>query len=79
VFIGGGLSDALLTHLWDILPVGARVVANAVTLESEATLAHWHTRAGGSLLRVELAEATPLGRLRGWRAAYPIVQWVGRR
>jgi precorrin-6B C5,15-methyltransferase / cobalt-precorrin-6B C5,C15-methyltransferase len=79
VFIGGGLSDALLTHLWDILPAGVRVVANAVTLESEATLAHWHTRAGGSILRVELAEATPLGRLRGWRAAYPIVQWVGRR
>lgn len=79
VFIGGGLSDALLTHLWDILPAGARVVANAVTLESEATLTHWHTRAGGSLLRVDLAEAAPLGRLRGWRAAYPIVQWVGRR
>jgi precorrin-6B C5,15-methyltransferase / cobalt-precorrin-6B C5,C15-methyltransferase len=79
VFIGGGLSDALLTHLWDILPAGVRVVANAVTLESEATLTHWHASAGGSLLRMELAEAAPLGRLRGWRAAYPIVQWVGRR
>jgi precorrin-6B C5,15-methyltransferase / cobalt-precorrin-6B C5,C15-methyltransferase len=79
VFIGGGLSEALLTHLWDILPAGVRVVANAVTLESEATLAHWHASAGGSLLRVDLAEAAPLGRLRGWRAAYPIVQWVGRR
>lgn len=79
VFIGGGLSEALLRHLWDILPAGVRVVANAVTLESEATLAQWHASAGGSLLRVDLAEAAPLGRLRGWRAAYPIVQWVGRR
>ncbi len=79
VFIGGGLSEALLVHLWDVLPAGTRVVANAVTLESEATLAQWHTRAGGSLLRVDLAEAAPLGGKRGWRAAYPIVQWVGRR
>ena len=79
VFIGGGLSDALLEHLWDILPAGVRVVANAVTLESEATLAHWHASVGGSLLRVDLAEAAPLGSKRGWRASYPIVQWVAVR
>ncbi len=75
VFVGGGLSDGLLTHLWRILPAGCRVVAHAVTLESEALLATWHARAGGSLLRIELAEAVPLGTRRGWRAAYPIVQW----
>ncbi|MFN4058804.1 MAG: precorrin-6y C5,15-methyltransferase (decarboxylating) subunit CbiE [Roseinatronobacter sp.] len=79
VFIGGGLSDALLTQLWDILPAGARVVANAVTLDSEALLTHWQARAGGTLLRAELAEATPLGTRRGWRASYPIVQWVALR
>lgn len=75
VFIGGGLGDELLTRLWQMLPAGCRVVAHAVTLESEALLAAWHARAGGSLLRIELAEATPLGTRRGWRAAYPIVQW----
>ena len=79
VFIGGGLSDALLTQLWRILPAGCRVVAHAVTLESEALLGDWHARAGGSLLRIELAEAAPLGTRRAWRASYPIVQWSATR
>jgi len=79
VFIGGGLSDELLTTLWRLLPPGCRVVAHAVTLESEALLAAWQTRVGGSLWRIELAEATPIGRRRGWRAAYPVVQWSVER
>ena len=57
------------------LPPGTRLVANAVTLETEALLLTAAARHGGSLLRVELAEATPLGRKHGWRAALPIVQW----
>lgn len=75
VFIGGGLGDELLTTLWRLLPTGCRVVAHAVTLESEALLSAWQTRVGGSLWRIELAEATPIGNRRGWRAAYPVVQW----
>lgn len=75
VFIGGGLSEALLAGLWSLLPGGCRIVANAVTLESEALLADWQARVGGTLLRIELAEAAPLGTRRGWRAAYPVVQW----
>ena len=27
------------------------------------------------LLRVDLAEAAPLGERRGWRASFPVVQW----
>lgn len=75
VFIGGGLSEALLDHLWARLAPGTRLVANAVTLESEALLAHHHAAHGGTLLRIDLAEAAPIGRRRGWRASYPIVQW----
>ncbi|HEX7822793.1 MAG TPA: precorrin-6y C5,15-methyltransferase (decarboxylating) subunit CbiE [Sphingobium sp.] len=75
VFIGGGLSAALLEALWDILNPGTRLVANAVTLESEALLAQWHAVKGGNLLRIELAEAAPLGTRRGWQASYPVVQW----
>src|SRR3546814_7605872 len=44
-----------------------RLVANAVTLESEALLARWHADKGGDLLRIELAQAMPLGSRRGWR------------
>ncbi len=75
VFIGGGLSPALLDALWARLPGGTRLVANAVTLESEAVLAHWHGAKGGSLLRVELADAAPIGHRHGWKARYPVVQW----
>lgn len=75
VFIGGGLSDALLRDLFDRLPAGVRLVAHAVTLDSEAVLTHWQGARGGSLLRVDLAEAAPLGSRRGWKAAYPVVQW----
>ncbi|WP_386078284.1 precorrin-6y C5,15-methyltransferase (decarboxylating) subunit CbiE [Vreelandella sp. F11] len=79
VFIGGGLSQALLDALWQRLPKGVRIVANAVTLESEALLAHWHQQAGGELQRLELANAVPIGTRRGWKASYPIVQWRGVR
>ena len=75
VFVGGGLGEALLDRLFADLPAGTRLVANAVTLESEALLAGWHARRGGQLLRIELAEAVPLGSRRGWRASYPLVQW----
>lgn len=75
VFIGGGLSTALLGRLWELLRPGTRLVAHAVTLESEGLLAEWQGRHGGSLLRIELSQAQPLGRRRGWRAAYPVVQW----
>lgn len=75
VFIGGGLSQALLDALRAGLPAGTRLVANAVTLESEVLLAQAQGMHGGSLLRIELADATPLGPRRGWKARYPIVQW----
>lgn len=75
VFIGGGLSEAMLDALWTRLPDGTRLVANAVTLESEAVLARWHDLKGGTLLRIELSDAAPLGTRRGWRASYPVVQW----
>jgi precorrin-6Y C5,15-methyltransferase (decarboxylating) len=75
VFIGGGASASLLQSLWDSLAPGTRIVANAVTLETEALLTEWHARVGGHLLRAELAEAAPLGRMRGWERARPIIQW----
>ncbi|MBW7920628.1 MAG: precorrin-6y C5,15-methyltransferase (decarboxylating) subunit CbiE [Rubellimicrobium sp.] len=75
VFVGGGADRALLRVLWGRLPEGCRLVVHAVTLETESLLAHWHRKRGGSLLRVDLAEAAPLGERRGWRASFPVVQW----
>lgn len=75
IFIGGGASAALLTRLWAIIPPGTRLVANAVTLETEGLLGLWSATHGGTLLRIDLAEAAAVGARRGWRASLPIVQW----
>ncbi|TRW96547.1 precorrin-6y C5,15-methyltransferase (decarboxylating) subunit CbiE [Paracoccus sp. M683] len=75
VFIGGGASAALFDWLTNRLPQGTRLVANAVTIETEALLASLHARHGGGLMRIEIAEAAPLGPSRCWQPARPITQW----
>ena len=75
VFVGGGLSADLLRHLGASLRPGTRLVANAVTLESEMLLVERHAATGGTLLRLDLSEASALGTRRGWRAGFPLVQW----
>ena len=79
VFIGGGANAALLQAIWPLLPAGCRVVINAVTLQSEALLTALHSQYGGALMRVDIAHAQPLGRMTGWHAARPIVQWSARK
>lgn len=75
VFVGGGATDAVLTRLWDLIPSGARLVVNAVTLETEALVLAWQARRGGSLLKIDLSEPAAIGRRHGWRSALPILQW----
>jgi len=79
VFIGGGADGALIDVALARLPSGGRMVVNAVTLETEALLTAARARHGGSLLRIELAEAAPLGSLTGWTPARPVVQWTVTR
>ncbi|GDY58855.1 hypothetical protein SVIO_094780 [Streptomyces violaceusniger] len=62
VFIGGGLTaPGVLAACWAALPPGGRIVANTVTLESEALLADWYRRHGGDLVRLAVSHATPVG------------------
>ena len=76
VFIGGGLTTPLLVDAcWDALPPGGRLVANAVTVESEAVLAQWHAKVGGDLVRVEVSRAEPVGSFTGWKPAMPVTIW----
>lgn len=76
VFIGGGLTaPGLLEACWDALPEGGRLVANTVTLESEALLAERYRRHGGELVRLSVAHAVPVGGFTGWRQAMPVTQW----
>ncbi|MEV4443299.1 precorrin-6Y C5,15-methyltransferase (decarboxylating) subunit CbiT, partial [Streptomyces sp. NPDC049577] len=77
VFIGGGLTaPGLLDACWEALPPGGRLVANTVTLESEALLAERHRRHGGELTRLSVAQAVPVGGFTGWRQAMPVTQWA---
>lgn len=75
VFIGGGLDIAMFDAVWSRIAPGTRLVAHAVTLETEAVLGELHQRHGGELMRVEISHAGPLGRYRSWEAARPVVQW----
>lgn len=75
VFVGGGNEQAMFDALWAIIPAGTRLVANAVTLETEALLLAKQSKHGGELMRIELAQAGPLGSMRGWVPSRPLVQW----
>ena len=79
VFVGGGLDTPLLDALWACLPAGTRIVAHGVTLETESLLAQAQAQRGGTLLRIELSQVTPLGGKRGWKASYPVLQWSAVR
>jgi precorrin-6Y C5,15-methyltransferase (decarboxylating) len=75
VFIGGGLDAALFDALWPMLADGTRIVAHAVTLETDSALAALQQQHSGELMRIEIAHAAPLGRMRSWEGSRPVVQW----
>ncbi|WP_370330096.1 precorrin-6y C5,15-methyltransferase (decarboxylating) subunit CbiE [Mycolicibacterium hippocampi] len=76
IFIGGGVSQpGLMDACWAKLPTGGRLVANAVTVESEAVLAQWFSRAGGDLRRFQHYRGESVGSFTGWRPAMPVTQW----
>ncbi|KAF0227337.1 MAG: precorrin-6Y C5 15-methyltransferase / precorrin-8W, partial [Beijerinckiaceae bacterium] len=75
IFIGGGADAALLEIALAALRPGGRLVANAVTLETETLLMRAFAENGGSLLRLDLATAQPLGGMQGWQPSRPLLQW----
>jgi precorrin-6Y C5,15-methyltransferase (decarboxylating) len=56
------------------------LVVNAVTLETEVVLLNAHAQHGGTMTRVEIHHARPVGgedgRFSSWRPSNPIVQWT---
>jgi precorrin-6Y C5,15-methyltransferase (decarboxylating) len=76
VFIGGGGSEpGVLAGALAALKPGGRLVANAVTLETEAVLLEHYARLGGSLARLSVSRAVPVKGMTGWRPAMPVTQW----
>jgi precorrin-6B C5,15-methyltransferase / cobalt-precorrin-6B C5,C15-methyltransferase len=76
VFIGGGLTaDGMLPACWQRLRPGGRLVAHAVTIESETVLHTWQQEHGGELVKVAASYREPLGSFTAWRPALPVTQW----
>jgi precorrin-6Y C5,15-methyltransferase (decarboxylating) len=81
VFIGGGATTpGLIDAARAALHHGGRLVVNAVTLETESALVSKHAEVGGTLTRIEISRAAPVGgenaRMMGWRPAMPVTQWT---
>lgn len=75
IFVGGGLTDGVFDACWDALKPLGRLVANAVTLESEQMLIDLHRKHGGDLAKISVTRAEPVGPYRGWRPFMPVTQW----
>jgi len=76
IFIGGGGSEpGVLEAAIAALKPGGRLVANAVTHEMEALLLSEYAKRGGSLTRLDISRAAPVGTMSGWRPAMPVTQW----
>jgi precorrin-6Y C5,15-methyltransferase (decarboxylating) len=80
VFVGGGmLDDGVFDAVWSALKPGGRLVANAVSLETEARLTGYFHQFGGDLIRLQVARADRVGTMTGWRPAMPVTQWRVRK
>jgi precorrin-6Y C5,15-methyltransferase (decarboxylating) len=76
VFVGGGMmDDGVFEAVWAALKPRGRLVANAVSLATEARLADYFHRFGGDLVRLQVARADRVGTMFGWRPAMPVTQW----
>ncbi|MFC3693881.1 precorrin-6y C5,15-methyltransferase (decarboxylating) subunit CbiE [Chenggangzhangella methanolivorans] len=77
IFLGGGATGERVVEIcWAALKPGGRLVANAVTLETEARLTAARAAYGGDLVRLQATYADAVGRMTGWRPAMPVTQYA---
>ena len=77
IFLGGGASaPGVFETCIGALRPGGRLVANAVTLETESELIARHAARGGTLTRIAVSRADRVGTKTGWRPAMPVTQWI---
>jgi precorrin-6Y C5,15-methyltransferase (decarboxylating) len=76
VFIGGGAHEpGIIETAWAALPPDGRLVANAVTVETEAALLAARARLGGTLSRLSVERLDRIGGMHGYRPAITVTQW----
>ncbi len=77
VFVGGGATqEGTLTTCWTALRGGGRMVANAVTIETEACLLTARKAYGGTLVRLSIDRLDTIGSMHGFRPAMTVTQWA---
>jgi precorrin-6B C5,15-methyltransferase / cobalt-precorrin-6B C5,C15-methyltransferase len=76
VFVGGGASIEMIDFSWTALAPAGRLVAHAVTMQTEAVLVDAWRRLGGQLTRISVESMQPIGSYDGWQPARPVVQWA---
>ncbi|MCX7899148.1 MAG: precorrin-6y C5,15-methyltransferase (decarboxylating) subunit CbiE [Methylocystis sp.] len=75
IFIGGGATDATLETCWRALPRNGRIVVNAVTLETQSSLAQAYRDKGGELIHMQFSHARGIGRFHALDPAMAVTQW----
>lgn len=77
VFLGGGAHQAgVIDGAWAALRPGGRLVANAVTIETEAALVSAQARFGGDLTRIGIERMDRVGGMAAYRPAMTVTQWA---
>mgnify|MGYP006267499381 FL=1 len=79
IFIGGGASLELVHKCWQALPMGGRLVINAVTLETQSLLAQNYQQFGGDLIQIQISRAKPVGSFHGLEPSMAIHQWAATK
>jgi precorrin-6Y C5,15-methyltransferase (decarboxylating) len=76
VFIGGGGDAVVVAKAFTALKPGGRLVANAITLETERVVLAAHARLGGTLTRLSVERLDRVGGKDAFRPAMTVTQWV---
>lgn len=80
VFIGGGAQgQGVIDIAWSALRLAGRMVANAVTIETEGVLFDAHRRLGGTLTRIGVERLDRIGTMHGFRPAMTVTQWAATK
>jgi precorrin-6B C5,15-methyltransferase / cobalt-precorrin-6B C5,C15-methyltransferase len=75
IFIGGGGEPVLIDKVYAALKPGGRIVANAITLETETAVLASQIRLGGMLTRLSVERLDAVGGKQAFRPAMTVTQW----
>jgi precorrin-6B C5,15-methyltransferase / cobalt-precorrin-6B C5,C15-methyltransferase len=75
IFIGGGGEPALIDKAFAALKPGGRIVANAITLDTETAVLAAQRKFGGTLMRLSIERLDAVGGKQAFRPAMTVTPW----